>query len=479
MSCGICSRDFGRRRQPTCASCSRAQIYNLRLEQILSLLGKEKLHGTIKTVLQPPSQVLGSRHTSSSQIIDLTESARKLELETHRGQIQSLDEKLAGIRLQQDILRQQIRKSRAENATRKEAHSRKREEIQTARQRLQGIRDTQLVQVEAECKQLVRRLERVQKHTISGRQRLCIETAYLFGLRRKKGRAIDGVTQPDSVYIGKLPIPDLRELNTVHPDRINAALTHVTRFLATTSHYLGVRLPAEVVPPHAGFPQAGIFSLSSSYNKRAGKIRHLYISKPLPLLAKDEVPVYNNFVDGLVLLAYDIAWLCRTQGLLEVDNLESLCTMGPNLYNLFLASRPENQHRVKEPKHADAGQLRLGAFSQATASGDPARQHVADLLVHWRLPSLASMVDKVRSHLLTEMTRAEWELLEEREWEEEREDERAVLVGGARWSLATGSASRMGISYMTAAQDIEEPPGKDESAKGWMKLKVRSGETKP
>ena len=89
------------------------------------------------------------------------------------------------------------------------------------------------------------------------------------------------------------------------------------------------------------------------------------------------------------------------------------------------------------------------------------------------------MVDKVRSHLLTEMTRAEWELLEEREWEEEREDERAVLVGGARWSLATGSASRMGISYMTAAQDIEEPPGKDESAKGWMKLKVRSGETKP
>jgi len=54
------------------------------------------------------------------------------------------------------------------------------------------------------------------------------------------------------------------------------------------------------------------------------------------------------------------------------------------------------------------------------------------LMRSWRLASPHRLIDKVKSHLLTEMSGAEWELIAESEWDVEREDEQAVLVGGMR-----------------------------------------------
>ncbi|KAF2155904.1 hypothetical protein K461DRAFT_274957 [Myriangium duriaei CBS 260.36] len=482
MECGICSKKFGKQRQPNCPSCSRATAYNLRVEQATSLLDKEKLHRIIQTVLQPPSQLRASQISSPSQVVELTESARKLEIEKHKYHILAVDTRLEAIKEQQDLLRQQIVDARKENATRKSEHHKKREEIQAARLKLHNVHSAQLNQIRSDCKRSAHRLEKVQKHTIQGRQKLCMETAVLSGLRRKRGRTRNGVSSSDAVSIGKMSIPDLRELNTVHPDVINASLAHITRLLATTSHYLGIRLPAEIIPPHADFPQPAIYSLQSSYGNKTGKLRHLSIAKPLPLLAKEESPIYNLFVDGLVLLAYDIAWLCRTQGLINITTWEDLCAIGPNLYNLFLG---EQSHVYSSNTNSDsqlkngANLPRLGEFSHANTSADVTNHQVTNLLSRWEMPSLAQIQDKVKSYLLTEISGAEWEMLDEKEWEEEREDERAVLVGGARWSLAAGAASRMGVSYMTTAQDPEDATQlKDESGKGWMKLKVRSGEGK-
>lgn len=449
-------------------------MYGPRVEQLYSLLDKEKLHQTIKTVLQPPTQLRSSQFSSASQIVDLTEGARKIEIEAHRGHIRALDARVDAIKEQQVLLRQQIAEARKENAARKTEHAQRQQAVQVAKSKSHVGRDSQLVQVQTDCKRLTHRLEKVQKHTVQGRQKLCSETAVLSGLRRKKGRMRNGTTSSDTVSIGQMPIPDLRHLNTVHPDLINASLAHTTRLLATTSHYLGIRLPAEVVPPHAGSPQPGIFSLHSSYRHNTGKLRQLAIPKPLPLLAKEDTPTYNLFMDGLVLLAYDIAWLSRTQGGTSITSWEDLCAIGNNMYHLFLGEQ-ENVNPDNTTGIQDIWPV-LGNYSHANA--DVIKYQVSSLLNKWSLPPLARIQDKVKSHLLTEMSGAEWEVLDEKEWEEERDDERAVLVGGAKWSLAAGAASRMGVSYMTAAQDGDDAPNKEESGKGWMKLKVRSGEGK-
>lgn len=480
MECGICSHKFDKQRQPVCPSCTRSSAYPYRVGQVSSLLDKERLHRCVATVLRPPLQLRTSQLSSASQVVELTESARKLETARHRDHIKAIDARLDAIKEQQHHLMQQIDDARKEAAERRSDHVHRRETLQTATARLHkdGKQHSESVQVESRL--LQHRLDKILKRTVQGRQKLCLETAVLTGLRRKRGRTRSGVTLPDSVTLGRLPIPDLRELNTVHPDIINASLDNIARLLVTTTHYLGVRLPAEVIAPHDNFPHAAIYSLHSSYRANVGKLRPLHISKPLPLLAKDESATYNLFVDGLVLLAYDIAWLCRTQGLVAVKSWEDLCAMGTNLYDLFVAKHAQNgliEGQGNTEPLVDGLLPQLGDYSHANAMADTTNHQVSNAFSKWEMPSLARIVDKLRSHLLTEMSGAEWEVLDEKEWEEEREDEQAVLVGGARWSLAAGAASRMGISYMTAAQDPEDGEGKVDNVKGWMKLKVRSGES--
>ena len=93
----------------------------------------------------------------------------------------------------------------------------------------------------------------------------------------------------------------------------------------------------------------------------------------------------------------------------------------------------------------------------------------------WELPSVARIIDKVKSHLLTEMSGAEWELLEEKEWNEERADEEAVIVGGTRRSLEN-KTSPMSAEPGSNPRGEAVSDGKGKGASGWMKLKSRGAE---
>ncbi|KAF4555794.1 putative autophagy-related protein 14 [Elsinoe fawcettii] len=489
MECNICAKRLGCKRQAHCPSCVRASLYAPRLEQINALLDREKLHKRVQTVLKPPSQLGSSDLSSASQIVDLTEASRKLEVERHRSHIGAVEARLESVREQQRHLKAQIAEARKDNAARKREQDKDRSRIAAARKKLQDEWVSQSETAASECKRLQRRLAKVQEHTVEGRQKLCMETAFLAGLNLKHRRRRDGLLSEDRYMIAGISIPDLRELNTIHPDIVNASLSQIVRLVVTTAHYLAIRLPAELHPPHADQPNPTVYSLSSSYNRlRDGKTRHLFISKPLPLLAKEDPVIYNNFVEGMVLLAYNIAWLCRCQGLLHISTWEGLCSIGKNLYDLYFG-----EHHDLKPNADEASQPRLlfGEFSHASAQADLNGAKANGIMQKWDLPSLARIQDKLKSHLQTEMSGAEWEMLDEKEWEEERDDERAVLVGGARWSLHAGGASRMGVSYMTTAMtedgdrngDADRPAERAkerlpqaEGAKGWMKVKSRNGE---
>jgi hypothetical protein len=105
----------------------------------------------------------------------------------------------------------------------------------------------------------------------------------------------------------------------------------------------------------------------------------------------------------------------------------------------------------------------------------------------WRLPSPVKVVDKLKSVLLGEMTSAEWELLEENEWDDhgvqaqDRNGEEPVLVA-AKWSAAkslddTGGVVASGeentqVAHSRGSDDLvggSRPKG----TSGWTKVKSR------
>lgn len=114
----------------------------------------------------------------------------------------------------------------------------------------------------------------------------------------------------------------------------------------------------------------------------------------------------------------------------------------------------------------------------------------------WRLQSPVKIIERVKAALLSERTGAEWEMLEENEWEEEepvaptREpepksvDDEAILVrakrkeDGSRFddtrSLITAMTAVSSSAAATAAGG-DEGVDKTKGASGWTKLKSRAG----
>ena len=187
------------------------------------------------------------------------------------------------------------------------------------------------------------------------------------------------------------------------------------------------------------------------------------------------------------MLAWDIAWLCKTQGIDSVTTFDDVCNMGKNLHQLFLATsdaRPPiirnvsaaitTTERSKAPAPDDTA--RLGSFSHASAYKSLSSAAGQDLVRGWRLASPARLVDKLKSYLLNEISGAEWDFLSGEEWDEEREEDAPVLVGGARRSLDRHGPALSVISVRPSdgADDIPMPIGK---TNGWMKVRGRGGET--
>lgn len=217
--------------------------------------------------------------------------------------------------------------------------------------------------------------------------------------------------------------------------------------------------------------------------------RPLHLNRKLSVLAKEDSVAYGLFVEGVTLLAWDIAWVCQTQGLpIGTTSWDDVCEMGKNLWQLLVADpvvpliqanpapvsglvpardspsrsappRPLPPRRFPASEGRTSMAVQLGHFSHGTAHSFLAAADGSEYMRGWRLQSLAHVIDKVKAMLLSERTGAEWEILEGKEWEEEP-------VPGAPGRDGDGAGEEG-----PAEGGGEE--GKARGTSGWTKLKSR------
>ncbi|KAI5258629.1 hypothetical protein E4T42_00348 [Aureobasidium subglaciale] len=483
MECSICSTTFPSHGQPTCVSCARALVYQARLNRLTDLIDVDSLHKQVSyTVLPVPDLPL-----HSSELVFTTESARKHAHAQVLRESQTTLERCAVINDKLSLLKQQIDQARRENAKRaleiKERHA----EIVREKTEMKSRVPQLLEPLHASIRRSQRRLAKVEARTLEGRTKLCQETTRLAGLQQKRRRMPDGNIVHDYA-VGGISIVDLRHLNSANPQLINASLANVCRLLITCCHYLSVRLPAEITPPHASYPHPTIFSLQSSYQgfqlpfpgssstpsssrtldqRSLPKPRLLHLDRPLVSLAKEDPARYNLFIEGVSLLAWNVAWLCNSQGLNLSSAYQAVCPLGLNLYTLFREHTSRSPTpQPADPDHPTSTGQPFGHFSHAAVRQSSTAVESLDLMRNWRAASFARFLDKIKQILFQDMSGAEWEVISGDDFEQEE----AVLVGGSRNSRPAAPASSSSAKRIPESDDMTT----DDGNKGYLKLKSRA-----
>lgn len=305
------------------------------------------------------------------------------------------------------------------------------------------------------------------------------------------------------------------------PEVVSTSLAHVAHILMLASHYLAIRLPAEITLPHRDYPRPTIFSVASSYRhgevpfpgsalpaqmsvdaragdgagERAPRPRPLFIDKPLPTLAKEDPATYALFLEGVVLLSYNIAWACCTQGVSFGDrnSYEDVCNMGQNLWRLLIGDRLHRKsveptfptsinpadNTPRDDAVDDLDKPQIGRWSHGTMHTFLGSADGTEFSRSFKLLSPTKLVDRLKKRLSSEAPMLEWEKIDGDEVRAaDREFDDGVLVKGHR----RGSSSRRslgGESMMVARGGGDAGPSASEDGNrasgtsGWTKLKHR------
>lgn len=555
MQCNICRRDWSSKLPFNCTICARNTLYETRIEQAQTLLQRETAGNDVIGFVGAPGSVTTTTKLSGQEA---ARNNKTFELERASSAKTDSLERTHAILNHKDALHKELEASRELIARRRTLLSQRRSDYDSATHSLSQRRAAALEPVESSIKRTQGRWDALHDRTAESRVFLCREAANLYGLQQRKRRK--GMLGRDSYTIGGVPIVDLRDLNSERvprlqipykanksadaiPAQVTTSLGSLAHLVHLVSHYLSVRLPAEITLPHRDYPLATIFSPGSSYlsrdvpfpgstpspssnnspsASRAGDVRPLprprplYLEKKLPVLAKEDVVAYSHFVEGVTLLAWDIAWVCKTQGLnVGASSWEEVCAMGKNLWQLLVAPPPKlplpritssdvptKSSATKNPPTLPTASNEvkpnpmLGHYSHGTAHSFLASAEGAELMRGWRLQSPVKLIERVKAALLSERTGAEWEMLEENEWEEEESvaptkdpdpkpvDEEAVLVRGKRKEDGSryddtrsfiAAITVAGSDTMATSLGGDEGGDKTKGASGWTKLKSRAG----
>lgn len=226
---------------------------------------------------------------------------------------------------------------------------------------------------------------------------------------------------------------------------------------------------------------------------------------------KEDPATYALFLEGASLLAWDVSWLCRTQGLnVGSDSWEEICNIGKNMWQLLVAPPAQSLPAMRavsgrdlQPKLQGGRDTprttiqrtksfpMLGHYSHGTSHSFLGAAEGTEFMRTWKLPTPTKLADKLKSVLLGEMANAEWELLEEKEWDDESRDDSGTNTNAKVQS--SPSADTEGKDDQTQAgirnpESAEHSPNHTESARspseqrtpdrpkgtsGWTKLKSR------
>lgn len=537
MECHICGRQPGEGVDYNCATCARSALYPLRLKHATTLLNKERLGRRVEAIVQGMRNTQEPSLSLEGAVIDTNECVKRVDLERMRAEITRAEQRVELAAEQARRLREEMEDYEKTIALRKAALAQRRSDAESATHNLDARRTEELEAIRKSIKRTEYKWNRLHVDTVQSRLLLCREAASLAGLKPRKRKNKDG-TSRDDYSVGGVRIHDLRDLNSEHkcrwcdlaanhrlgasPTQLTASLTYVAQLLVRITHYLAVRLPAEVTLPHRDYPLATIFAPSSSYLARdvpfpgftpphssnnspsasrtldLPKPRPLFIEQKLPKLAKEDPAAYTTFIEGAALLAWNIAWLCRTQGMTSgFNSWEDICPLGKNLWRLLMAEEQAPQLRrelsgrdvtgntdpSKRTPATSSPVKSLGQFSHGTAHSFLGAAEGTETMRSWKYQTPTRIIDRTRKHLLDELQGAEWEVLDEKEWafNDEMAEDEPVIVGTRRRDMERDDDAKSVFSVGTTATGRTEGPevtgqGKGKGVNGWTKLKSRSGE---
>ncbi|KAI7529807.1 hypothetical protein KC331_g15011 [Hortaea werneckii] len=525
MHCSICCKAFNgyyKKDRPTCVSCAQALLFTPRVQQASALLDREKRHTHAEAILRPGNDGVLAALPEDADWDAITSAVQSEGVKKAQDEQKAIQARVEDITGKAQELRQQIEDYRLYLKNHRESNAQRRRDLEHERAELQKQKPRALEPLQIATRKAASRLDKVRLRTVDARALLCREAAALSGLRKTKGT--DGVSQ---YWLGDVPIPDLRALNgklnlekyemgrkgiLYQPHEVvTASMDNVCRLLGSCCHYLSVRLPAEILLPHNDFPHALIMMEKASYRQKSvpwpykshsqtsspaasrlidpqnggsASPRSLHLTKPLRELQKEDSKAFGYFVEGASLLALDVAFLCRTQGLDIANTFDDFCAIGRNLFQLFSSPGQQRPPLDRHPSSATAKTDRsrgkpasttsLGVYSHGSAHHSLAGYEGLDILSAWRLPSSSRLVDKLRSFLINEISGAEWDFLSDKEWDEERADEMPVLVGGER-KAASRQDPAMSIMTVTShdRNDISTQNERQRGTSGWTKVRGR------
>ncbi|KAL7943269.1 UV radiation resistance protein and autophagy-related subunit 14 domain-containing protein [Trichoderma barbatum] len=474
MECDICHRPHDAQRRPfLCAVDARNRIYDGRMKHLQLMLDNDTLQAQVNELLadtRPTKQTWDEA------------SARKEAAEQKTDQILAAAEQLRG----------DIKAARDEIQVRKAALARRKSDLASVSTGLAERRAKQLKDVEKSASVLKFRWSQTAEDTASTRTFLCAEAVRLYGLKRV---AKKGITGRYEYSLGRIPIVDLTSMDSLSPEVISTSLSHIAHVLMLVSHYLSIRLPAEITLPHRDYPRPTMFTIQNSYrhgdvsfpgslltaplsdtpfaNSHVPQPRPLFLDKPLPQLSKEDPAAYSLFLEGATLLAYDVAWLCCSQGVSVGDrtSFEDICNMGRNLYNLLMNNQfagGTNNYSIGAPgtnanmggQNADERTSWIGRFAHGTTFYSLADDEGTELIKSFKLPNPLKLADKLKKKLLGDAPAPDWEVLGDDEWKDEG------LAGNGAFDPKGLGSKNGGLS------DVKESP-RASNSNGWMKVKSR------
>ncbi|EEA22259.1 hypothetical protein TMatcc_008301 [Talaromyces marneffei ATCC 18224] len=488
MSCSICTCSASNRTPFYCPTCARSHLYTLRYENARVLLEKESIGKEVEAAVAGNTgvqrrQQQQNANTNANNNTRQASRERNLKWDAQAAQTEQArsSDRIRAMRDCIETLRSDIEQRKAQIRHMKLQQKQRRSDAESANFQLSERRNAALASIQNGIKRTEHLWHSLHNKTAESRIFLCREAAFLYGLRQEVGKR-EGGRKSEKYYIGGVQIVDLRSLNGASPPQISTALSNISHLLILVSHYLSLRLPAEIILPHRNHAIPTIFTPAASYSSaqdnlsdvyhpynhskpgdtRKHRARPLSVEKTLPKLVKEEPATYALFIEGVSLLAWNVSWLCRTQGLnIGSDSWEDICNIGKNMWQLLVSpttaqnantttttraissretvavrQKNSNQQQPKTIIQRTKSFPMLGHYSHGTSHSFLGASEGVEFMKTWKLPTPAKIADKLKSALLGEMANAEWELLEEKEWDD--------LAEGGRDNDAANPASQGG-----------------------------------
>jgi hypothetical protein len=498
MECDICSRKDLAQVGLYCPTCARSAIYPLRLEAVRILSERQQIGKKIEVAT-----------TGQGEDVEGQKLNKIWQTEVNKATSAGLRDKIARERSEVSDLKAQVERMREEVSRAKTLVAQRRGHVETLKTQLPPRQHARQERVNNRTTKEISILDAASTKTATFKLSLCVETAKLLRLKRTRERVGDHAR--DQYFVSGFTVPDLRSINNMLCTELTAAIAAYAHLLVLIAFYLGIQLPAEITVPHRNYPLATIETPLTSYTsmrkvfpgsgsvtstnsrttaKQDKRPRPLFIGtddekETVSQFAKKDPTAFGFFVEGIALLAWNVSWLCHSQDMVAgTESWSEACKIGRNLYRLlYSAHRPQLAQRKSSTRNDKTGQKREDDQKpdpQMPKFGIRAHSSAHHFLPNSRnatLPKYTVISDSLRKALITEGKDAEWEVLNDDEFDDgaERFDE-AVVVKNRKMDGKDFDDARSIMTAQTHKDDMQQINGlKSKGTSGWTKLKSRDG----